>query len=67
MGKAYTLLIQGRPDQAMSEAERTLSLDPAMSDAYANMGEVSIALGRFEKGLEFFDKAIRLSPHDPAL
>ena len=31
------------------------------------MGEASIALGRFEKGLEFFDKAIRLSPRDPDL
>ena len=24
-------------------------------------------LGQFEKGLEYFDKAIRLSPHDPYL
>ena len=24
-------------------------------------------LGQFEKGLEFYDNAIRLSPHDPAL
>ena len=26
-----------------------------------------IALGRYEKGLELFDQAIRLSPRDPAL
>ena len=26
-----------------------------------------MGLGQFEKGLEFFDKAIRLSPHDPNL
>jgi adenylate cyclase len=68
MQKAWTLLIQGHPDQAMSEAERALSLDTAKAaDAYANMCEASIALGRSEKGLEFFDKAIRLSPHDPVL
>lgn len=45
----------------MSEAERALSLDPTMVGAYANLGEASMALGRFDKGLEFFDKAIRLS------
>jgi adenylate cyclase len=26
-----------------------------------------LSLGQFEKSLEFFDKAIRLSPHDPEL
>ena len=51
----------------MSEAERALSLDPTMALAYLQMGVASIALGRFEEALEFFDKAIRLSPHDPSL
>jgi tetratricopeptide (TPR) repeat protein len=65
--KAFLLLDQGLPEEAMSEAERALALDPTMAFAYVNMGEASMALGRFEKGLEFFDRAIRLSPRDPAL
>jgi adenylate cyclase len=65
--KAGVLVDQERPEEAISEAERALSLDPTMAIAYLHMGEASIALGSFEKGLEFFDKAIRLSPHDPSL
>ena len=43
-----------------------LALDPA------NVGTIQglawdYGLGHFEKGLELFDKAIRLSPRDPAL
>jgi adenylate cyclase len=66
-GKAYVLLDQERLDEAMAEAERSHALDPALSDAYGTMGEASIAFGRFEKSLEYFEKAIRLSPRDPAL
>jgi tetratricopeptide (TPR) repeat protein len=40
-------------------------LDPALLEAYVNMGFDYRNLGQFEKSLEFFDKAIRLSPHDP--
>ena len=36
-------------------------------DAYAGLGWDYLYLGQFEKSLEYFDKAIRLSPHDPAL
>ena len=35
-------------------------------DAYAGLGCDYLYLGQFEKSLEYFDKAIRLSPHDPA-
>ena len=38
-----------------------------MVEAYATMGVAFSHLGEFEKGLEHTDKAIRLSPHDPAL
>ena len=65
--RAYILLAQGRPDEAIPEAERALALDPADVDPYANLGFCYLYLGQFEKGLEFLDKAIRLSPHDPAL
>ena len=36
-------------------------------DAVSILGVAYGELGQFEKALEYFDKAIRLSPHDPAL
>jgi tetratricopeptide (TPR) repeat protein len=65
--KASILLTQGHPDQAIAEAERALALNPAISDAYSSMGFAYLSLGQFEKSLEYFDKAMRLSPHDPGL
>ena len=58
---------QGRFDESIEEYERALALDPAMAIAIVGLGWDSLYLGQFEKGLEFYDKAIRLSPHDPAL
>jgi adenylate cyclase len=36
-----------------------------MVDGYSGLGFDYQGLGQFGKSLEFFDKAIRLSPHDP--
>jgi TolB-like protein/class 3 adenylate cyclase len=65
--KAEILRDQGRLDEANAEAERALSLDPAAVDAYAQLGSDFSRMGQYEKSLEFFDKAIRLSPRDPSL
>jgi tetratricopeptide (TPR) repeat protein len=35
--------------------------------AFVGLGYDSQSLGQFEKSLEYLDKAIRLSPHDPYL
>ena len=58
---------QGRLDEAIAEYERALALDPAMVSAFGELGWDYLYLGEFEKSLEYFDKAIRLSPHDPLL
>jgi adenylate cyclase len=63
--KAIILLSQGRPDEAIAESERALTLDPANVFAYASLSWDYFYLGEFERSLEFSDKAIRLSPHDP--
>jgi adenylate cyclase len=67
MNKGSILMIQGRPDEAIPEHERALALDPALVDAEALLGFDHLYLGQFEKSLEYFDKAIRLSPRDPYL
>jgi tetratricopeptide (TPR) repeat protein len=42
-------------------------LDPALVVADEGLGQDYLFLGQFEKSLEFNDKAIRLSPHEPTL
>jgi TolB-like protein/cytochrome c-type biogenesis protein CcmH/NrfG len=65
--KGGTLRFQGRLDESIAEYERALSLDPAMVIAFVGLGWDYLNLGQFEKSLEYLDKAIRLSPHDPYL
>jgi adenylate cyclase len=65
--KAVILQHQARDDEAIAELERTLALDPTIVSAYDTLGNVRMNFGQFEQSLELFDKAIRLSPHDPVL
>jgi tetratricopeptide (TPR) repeat protein len=50
-----------------AEHERALALDPSNVDAAAGLGFDYQQLGRFDKSLEYLDKAILASPYDPAL
>ncbi len=65
--KGQVLRTEMRFDDAIAEYERALALDPNNAYAVAGLGETYITLGQYEKAIEFEDKAIRLSPHDPAL
>jgi tetratricopeptide (TPR) repeat protein len=65
--KAGILSRQGRRDEAIAEYERALALDPALMIPVAELGWQYVFLGQFEKSFEYFDKAIRLSPHDPSV
>ena len=51
----------------IAELEQALALNPANRDAIQGLGWSYFGLGQFEKSLEHFDKAIRLSPHDTDL
>jgi adenylate cyclase len=64
--KANVLAHQGRLDESVVEAERALALDPSLVGAFGRLGENYMFLGLFEKSVEYFDKALRLSPHDPS-
>jgi TolB-like protein len=65
--KAHILQLQARPAEAVAENERALAVDPSLADGYESLGTDYHYLGQFQKSLEFYDKAIRLSPHDSAL
>jgi adenylate cyclase len=65
--KGMILRFQARYPEAVAEHERALALDPSNVDAAANLGWDHVFFGHFDKGVEYFDKAIRTSPYDPSL
>jgi tetratricopeptide (TPR) repeat protein len=65
--KGGVLRIQGRTEEAATEHERALALDTSNVDAAAQLGIDYRFLGRFDKSLEYLDRAILASPHDPSL
>jgi adenylate cyclase len=65
--KGSILRFQARYPEAFAEHERALALDPSNVDAAAELGWDHLFFGHFDKGLEYFDKAILASPYDPGL
>ncbi len=65
--KGSILRFQARYPEAVAEHERALALDPSNADAAASLGWDHVFFGHFDKGLEYFDKAILVSPYDPGL
>jgi adenylate cyclase len=65
--KAWVLMAQNRHEEAIVEAERSLALNPSDVVAYMAIGIANNFLCRPERVFEAIDKAIRLSPRDPAL
>ena len=65
--KGQVLRAERRFDDAIAEYERALALDPNLATSVASLGDTYFALGQYEKAIEFYDKATRLSPRDPDL
>jgi adenylate cyclase len=65
--KGWILLAHGRNEEAVAGFERVLTLDASFADADVGLGFDYMRLGEFDKSFEYFDKAIRASPHDPWL
>ena len=65
--KGDILRFQAHYPEAVAEFERALALDPSNVNATASLGWDYAGQGQFDKSLEYFDKAILASPHDPFL
>jgi TolB-like protein/class 3 adenylate cyclase/Tfp pilus assembly protein PilF len=65
--KGLLLVAQKRFEEAIAEAEQTLALSPSFVAGYQVLCEANNFQGRPEKGIEYADRAIRLSPRDPLL
>jgi adenylate cyclase len=65
--KGNVLKVERRFDDAIAEFERALALDPDVPEAYGALGHVYVDIGQYEKAIEFFDKAIRLSAQNQEL
>ncbi len=62
VAKGNVLRVERRFEDAIAEFERALALDPDVAEAYGGVGATYGDIGQYEKAIEFFDKAIRLSP-----
>src|SRR5215813_365826 len=67
VAKGNVLRVERRFDDALAEFERALALDPNFADAYGLLGFTQLDIGQYQKAIEFFDKAIRLSPQNQQL
>jgi adenylate cyclase len=67
LARAAVLISQTRHEEAIIELEQTLALNPGFTTAYALLCEANNYLGRPDRGIEYVEKAIRLSPRDPLL
>jgi adenylate cyclase len=65
LASAAVLISQQRHEEAIVELEQTLALNPGFTTAYKLLCEANNYLGRPDRGLEYIDKVIRLSPRDP--
>ena len=65
--KAWLFFAKRQFRPATAEAETAIAEDPNYADAYAALGFFKLFLGHSEEGFASVEKALRLSPRDPAL
>lgn len=61
------LRAQNRFEAAISEYETAIALDRNIVGAYAQIGQCKFYIGAIEEYIPMVERAIRLSPRDPAL
>jgi TolB-like protein/class 3 adenylate cyclase/Tfp pilus assembly protein PilF len=65
--KGQVLFAQSRCKEAIPEYERAISLDRSRAPAYARVGFCKFLTGSVDDAIPYFEQAIHLSPHEPAI
>jgi TolB-like protein/Tfp pilus assembly protein PilF len=65
--KASVLFAKGRMEDAATEAQRAIELNPSNIYAYGELCASEVAAVQPEPAIACTDRAMRLSPHDPLL
>jgi len=61
-GRARTLLMLGRHQQAERAFDQAIARQPAFANTWANRGILHDRMGRYEKALADYEQALRLDP-----
>ena len=65
--KGQVLFAQSRCGEAIPEYERAISLDRSRAPAYARLGWCKFLTGSADEAISYFEQAMHLSPHEPAI
>jgi TolB-like protein/class 3 adenylate cyclase/Tfp pilus assembly protein PilF len=65
--KGQVLFAQSRCAEAIPEYETAISLDRSRAPAYARLGWCKFLTGSVDQAIPYFEEAIHLSPHEPAI
>jgi TolB-like protein/class 3 adenylate cyclase/Tfp pilus assembly protein PilF len=65
--KGQVLFAQSRCGEAIPEYERAISLDRSRAPAYARLGWCKFLTGSADEAIPYFEQAMHLSPHEPAI
>jgi TolB-like protein/class 3 adenylate cyclase/Tfp pilus assembly protein PilF len=65
--KGQVLFAQSHCGEAIPEYERAISLDRSRAPAYARLGWCKFLTGSVDHAIPYFEEAIHLSPHEPAI
>jgi TolB-like protein/Flp pilus assembly protein TadD len=65
-GRAMVRLFQRRPDDAVDAAKMALALNPNSADDLGSAASVLGVVGEYDQAKMLLDRAVELSPNDPA-
>ena len=63
LSKAHTLYFQGLPEEALKEYQKALDISPDSFQAHANMGIIYRDLNLYNKAINSYNTALRISKH----
>jgi adenylate cyclase len=61
----HFFLFRRQHEEALTEAQRAITLDPNDPRGYAVMGWILIHVGRFTEAIDIIEKGMRLDPQNP--